>query len=406
MHINGIIGNRELIFPPQEHAQIIEAYQPKFAAVSQEAAIAPIHKAKDGIFKRSLKGAVRFAAVGVLGATGLKAYRGEFGGYLPKSYTTILHSRGQSNMYFWAGFAIASAAQFALSVSLTTWLWTKLDVQQEFTHYPARRLTTKASVINRKQIKPPRPRVLDPLKWRNFKLSKKIQVSPNVYRFVFALPQADDILGLPTGQHIALRANVNGQNISRSYTPVSNNTDLGRIELLVKVYPGGLMTQHLENMEIGDTIEIRGPKGAMQYSTAYAKHIGMIAGGTGITPMYQLIRAICEDESDNTKISLLYANNTEEDILLKEELDNFTRKCPNKFQVNYVLSRPSDSWTGLRGFVTAGLIKEHLAPASEASKALLCGPPPMINAMTKNLVGLGFQEPGVLSKATDQVFVF
>jgi NAD(P)H-flavin reductase len=54
------------------------------------------------------------------------------------------------------------------------------------------------------------------------------------------------------------------------------------------------MTKHPEQMKIGDTIEIRAPKAAMQYSRSYAKHIGMIAHGTGVTPIYQLIRAICD----------------------------------------------------------------------------------------------------------------
>lgn len=97
------------------------------------------------------------------------------------------------------------------------------------------------------------------------------------------------------------------------------------------------MTKHLESMKIGDMVEICGPKGAMQYNTSYAKRIGMIAGGTGITPMYQLIRAICDDGTDSTQISLLYANNTEEDILLRKELDDFAMRFPNKFQVKYVL---------------------------------------------------------------------
>jgi cytochrome-b5 reductase len=294
------------------------------------------------------------------------------------------------------------------------WLSTKLDVQQEFTHYSPHRTTRTDKIIFRKKlptgssktIKYKRTPPLDPRKWKNFPLVRKDSVAPNVYRFVFGLPNTDDVLGLPTGQHIALRATINGQGVSRSYTPVSNNTDLGRIELLVKVYPQGQMTKHLESMQIGDMIEIRGPKGAMQYSTSYAEHIGMIAGGTGITPMYQLIRAICDDETDSTQMSLLYANNTEEDILLRKELDDFAMRFPEKFQVQYVLSQAGDGWQGHKGFVSPDLIKKYLAPADENNKALLCGPPPMINAMKKALAGLGWKEPGVLSKATDQVFLF
>jgi cytochrome-b5 reductase len=206
-----------------------------------------------------------------------------------------------------------------------------------------------------------------------FKSVEKTLVSPNVYRFVFALPRPTDVLGLPTGQHIALRATVQGQSVSRSYTPISNNTDLGRNELLIKVYPQGLMTKHLEAMSVCEEMEIRGPKGAMQYSRSYAKQIGMIAGGTGITPMYQLIRAICEDEKDNTKVSLLYANNTKEDILLREELDAFAAKDPAKFKVQYVLAKALDEWKGLKGFISQEMIKEHLAQPLTSTKCYCAG---------------------------------
>ena len=200
---------------------------------------------------------------------------------------------------------------------------------------------------------------VDLQEWRPFKLVRKTLVSPNVYRFVLALPRPDDVLGLPAGQHIALRAIIKGKAVARSYTPVSNNSDLGRIELLVKVYDQSLMTKHLEKMEVGKTIDIRGPKRAMQYKPGkYAKHIGMIAGGTGITTMFQMNREICEDESDPTTLSLLYANNTEADMLLREELDGYATQCPNKFCVHYILTKPSEGWTG------STVLSQQLSPSS------------------------------------------
>ncbi|KAF7540002.1 hypothetical protein G7054_g1687 [Neopestalotiopsis clavispora] len=163
-------------------------------------------------------------------------------------------------------------------------------------------------------------------------------------------------------------------------------------------------------MKIGETIDIRGPKGSMQYSTAYAKRIGMIAGGSGITPskfrLQTLIRAICEDESDTTQIDLLYANNTEEDILMREELEGFAAQCPEKFKIQYVLARPPAEWQGESGFVTKDMVDKYLPKAGPDSKVLLCGPPPMIDATKKNLAALGFAAPGAISKAADQVFLF
>lgn len=359
----------------------------------------------------------KYGLVGIAGALTVTAYRNgwtvnQFLRALPSMLTVPLPKgsaiQGSSGQ-FWTGATLATLAQFSLTLGVGMWASSKLDVQQEFTHYTARRRTQPAyigTVPRSGPVVKPKPKVLDPRQWRQFVLTKKEEVAPNVYYIVFGLPRPDDVLGLPTGQHIALRASIDGQMVSRSYTPVSNNTDLGRIELLIKVYPNGAMTKHLEGMKVGETIEIRGPKGAMQYSREYAQHIGMIAGGTGITPMYQLIRAICEDPGDKTKISLLYANNTEEDILLRDELDGFARSCPEKFQMWHVLARPQESWEGYRGFVSGDLITTHLAPANESNKMLLCGPPPMLAAIKKTLEGQGWTMPGAMAKATDQVFLF
>lgn len=68
-------------------------------------------------------------------------------------------------------------------------------------------------------------------------------------------------------------------------------------------------------LNIGDEIEIGGPKGEMKYHKNLVKELSMIAGGTGITPKFQTIRRICEDPRDDTKTTLLYANKTKGDVL-------------------------------------------------------------------------------------------
>ena len=68
-------------------------------------------------------------------------------------------------------------------------------------------------------------------------------------------------------------------------------------------------------------MRIEGPKGQFKYHPSLSRELGMIAGGTGITPMLQIIRAALKNPSDPTKLSLIYANVTSEDILLKKELE-------------------------------------------------------------------------------------
>jgi cytochrome-b5 reductase len=130
---------------------------------------------------------------------------------------------------------------------------------------------------------------LKPEEYQQLPLVRKDKLSSNTYRFCFKLPTENTILGLPIGQHISIRTEIDGKPLSRSYTPVSNNSDPGELRLVIKCYPDGELTgKYLQHLQVGDKVEIRGPKGAMRYRKGMVKEIGMAAGGTGITPMYQV----------------------------------------------------------------------------------------------------------------------
>ena len=99
----------------------------------------------------------------------------------------------------------------------------------------------------------------------------------------------------------------------------------------------------------------------------------MIAGGTGITPMLQIIRAALKNPQDPTRLSLIYANVNYEDILLKKELDELADKYPSRFRVFYVLNNPPTGWIGGVGFVSKEQIETHLPATHDNIKILLCG---------------------------------
>lgn len=278
--------------------------------------------------------------------------------------------------------------------------FTKID--SGFMRYPPRIKSKKVIRINPHLTRG----FLESQTYQDLPLVAKHKLSPNVYRFVFGLPDPTTVLGLPIGQHVAIKATVDGATVTRSYTPTSNNLDRGRLELVVKCYPDGLMSRYLSGLEIGETVPFRGPKGAMKYTKDVARHIGMVAGGTGITPMYQLIRAICENDADTTQISLVYANRSEADILLREELDAFARRYPGNFKVWYMLDTAPEDWAYGSGFVDADVLREHMPAPGPGTKVLLCGPPGMIGATKKNLATLGFKKPGTVSKMSDEVFCF
>ncbi|EED19776.1 NADH-cytochrome b5 reductase [Talaromyces stipitatus ATCC 10500] len=282
-------------------------------------------------------------------------------------------------------------------------------VKQEWVPYAV----AVAAVFSAFRILTARPRkVLNPKEFQDFVLKEKNLISHNVAIYRFALPRSTDILGLPIGQHISLQAQIAGNPtpVVRSYTPISSDHEAGYFDLLVKTYPQGNISKYLDELKIGQTMKVRGPKGAMVYTPNMSRHIGMIAGGTGITPMLQIIKAIIRGRprnggNDTTKIDLIFANVNPEDILLKDELDKLAAE-DDQFNIYYVLNNPPEGWKGGVGFVTADMIKEHLPAPADDVKVLLCGPPPMISAMKKTTEALGYKKASPVSKLHDQVFAF
>lgn len=219
------------------------------------------------------------------------------------------------------------------------------------------------------QVADPKPhfpeqrKVLNPTEFQHFTLKAKTDISHNVTIYRFALPRPTDILGLPIGQHISLAANIEGQpkEVVRSYTPISSDNEAGYFDLLVKAYPQGNISKYLTTLQVGQTMKVRGPKGAMVYTPNMCRHIGMIAGGTGITPMYQIIKAIVRNRprnggNDNTQVDLIFANVNPDDILMKDELEQLAKE-DDRFRIYYVLNNPPEGWTGGVGFVTPDMIK-------------------------------------------------
>lgn len=168
-------------------------------------------------------------------------------------------------------------------------------------------------------------------------LIEKETLSPNVRRFRFGLPSENHVLGLPVGKHFFVSGRWNGEFVMRPYTPVTGDEVIGYVDLVIKVYAptdrfpeGGKMSQLLDTVEIGETVEIKGPVGEIEYTEPgkfllkkklkSVTHVAMLAGGTGITPMYQILKAILTNPDDKTECSLIYANQTEGDILLRGQV--------------------------------------------------------------------------------------
>ena len=171
-------------------------------------------------------------------------------------------------------------------------------------------------------------------------------------------------------------------NVIRPYTPMSRPDAKGHLDLVVKVYPQGKMSKHIGSLRPGDTLDFKGPILKRAYKANQYESIGMVCGGTGITPMLQVVDEVLANPADKTKVSLVFGNVSEADILLKDAIDSRAKAHPDRFSVHYVVDKAtSSSWAGGVGYVTKDMLAAKLAAPSERSMVYVCGPPPLYKAV-------------------------
>lgn len=130
---------------------------------------------------------------------------------------------------------------------------------------------------------------------------------------------------------------------------------------------------------------MKGPIAKYPYKANCKKAIGMVAGGTGITPMLQVIEEVLRNPADKTKLKLMYANVTEADIILRDRLDALAAKHPDRFSIYYVVDTASgvdQAWKGGLGRISAAMLKAQLPPPSDDNIIFVCGPPGMMAAIS------------------------
>lgn len=199
--------------------------------------------------------------------------------------------------------------------------------------------STLMSSIHEEEELPP---FLHVKQWKKVVLESKMSLSPTIRLFRFIYEPAAAPFGLPVGQHVYLKLPQEQTSlrdgppkpVMRAYTP--SHCEPGAVEFIVKIYypdneqPGGVFTQLLDKVRVGETVDIKGPLGEYEYlgNGSYtiqsiskrAKHIGMIAGGTGITPMWQVLDAMRQD-NEPPFVSLIYCVRFLDDLVLAKEIE-------------------------------------------------------------------------------------
>jgi cytochrome-b5 reductase len=169
---------------------------------------------------------------------------------------------------------------------------------------------------------------------------------------------------------------------------------MGYFELIIKRYPDGLVSGFMHDRKPGDDVWMSGPHEGGHFRAGMAKKIGMVAGGTGITPMISIIRTILKQGID-VDVSLLFANKTVDDIILKDELDHYADQHGN-FRRYYIVDKAPEGWEMGTGRIDSRLMKDRLPEPSDDTVIFTCGPPMMQLDLKKKLIEIGHDKDRII----------
>jgi Na+-transporting NADH:ubiquinone oxidoreductase subunit F len=194
-----------------------------------------------------------------------------------------------------------------------------------------------------------------------------------------------------TGQYVQIQAPSPDGPVFRAYSISSAVYETNEVELVVRLIPGGIGSTYLHNLEVGDTVQFTGPYGDFILDEDPECELICVGGGAGMAPMKNIIYSIYREQPDRT-CWLFFGCRAKEDIFYIEMYEELAKQHPN-FHVVYGLSEPKDDddWDGETGFIHLSLDK-MIEPGGDKRQAFLCGPPPMIDAVTRVLQAKGLED--------------
>jgi ring-1,2-phenylacetyl-CoA epoxidase subunit PaaE len=214
----------------------------------------------------------------------------------------------------------------------------------------------------------------------------------------FAIPDdlADEYLFEP-GQHLTLRATVEGQDVRRSYSICRSRPEaLERKELRIAAarVGGGLMSAWINDSVVaGDQIEVMTPLGGFTCATqpdAIRHHVA-IAAGSGITPVMSLLSTALAEEPAS-RATLIFGNRRTTSIMFLEELEDLKNQYPDRFHLINVLSREAQDVELFSGRLDRERLERILGvivPVQSVDEWYLCGPFGLVASAQQLLADLG-----------------
>jgi ring-1,2-phenylacetyl-CoA epoxidase subunit PaaE len=195
------------------------------------------------------------------------------------------------------------------------------------------------------------------------------------------------------GQYLTLRAEVDGEDLRRSYS-ICSGLDDGDLRIGIRLLPGGVFSGWAaEHLAPGATLQVFPPQGRFHVplDPQARRHVLLIAAGSGITPMLSLIRTMLAREP-RTRCTLIYGNRRLSSTMFREELEDLKDRYLTRFTLLHVFSREAQDAPLFNGRLDEARIAAFLrtlVPAATVDEAFVCGPAGMIDAAVAALGSAG-----------------
>ena len=225
------------------------------------------------------------------------------------------------------------------------------------------------------------------------KISQIKQETPTSVAVTFEVPQGlKTSFSFSAGQYITLNHTINDQQVRRAYS-ICSAPSSGLLTVGIKKVANGTFSVYAnDQLAVGDVLQVMPPQGTftLESNLQQGQHIAAFAAGSGITPVLSIAQAALEQES-NSSFLLVYGNQTKQQAMFYETIEQLKTQFPDRFFVEYIYSRSQET-NAARGRIDKNVVSYYLTNKYKQTSFkdfYLCGPQAMIDEISNTLVASG-----------------
>jgi ring-1,2-phenylacetyl-CoA epoxidase subunit PaaE len=210
----------------------------------------------------------------------------------------------------------------------------------------------------------------------DLKVIRKKQETEDAVSFSLEIPKTlEEKFAYKPGQFVTFALNVGGENINRSYSLCTSPYVDSEFKVTVKRVKGGRGSNFLiDQVHEGDLLKTTPPAGIFFKPTSEDSHFYLFAAGSGITPIFSILKSVLHQNSNN-KVTLLFCNRDESHIIYHDELPKLQETYGDRLTIHIALSKPTGQWSGFSSRVNNDILGE-VVPSNPTmqTEAYMCGP--------------------------------